>query len=73
MTQFRKYIESLAISTNSLLTWEGNTALMIERGRNGKPSSNVWRKAFTFDGKNVTVKVRGKVMGIVPLAQLVRG
>lgn len=70
MANFKKAMIALSVKTNSLLTWDGNTAFMIERGKNGKPSSNVWRKAFTFDGTNVTVKVRGKVMGIVPLSQI---
>lgn len=68
---FQKVIISLASRTNSLYEFDGeNVAHLIECGKDGKPSKNVWRKTLIFAEGNVTVKVRNKTMTVVPLSAL---
>ena len=72
MARFIKAMAALAAKTNCLFTFDeaSGTAYLIECGPNGRPARNVWRKAFTFDGVNVTVKVHGKTLRTFPLAQI---
>ena len=68
---FQETIISLAARTNSLYEFTGeNVAHMIERGRGGKPSENVWRKTFICRGDTVTVKYHGKTLAVKPLSAL---
>lgn len=68
---FQKVIISLASRTNSLYEFDGeNVAHLIERGKDGKPNKNVWRKTFILSGDKVTVKVRNQTMTVVPLSAL---
>ena len=69
--EFKKIIVSLASRTNSLYEFDGNNvAHLIECDKNGKPSKNVWRKTFILSGNNVTIKVHGKTLTVMPLAAL---
>jgi len=68
---FQNAIINLASRTNSLYEFDSeNVAHLIERGKDGKPSKNVWRKTFIFSDGKVTVKVHGKTLAVKPLSAL---
>jgi len=67
---FYEYAEALAKSTNSLIRWDDETyttCFLIEKQKDGKPSSSVWGTKLSFDGHCVTAKVHGKTYKPVPL------
>ena len=67
---FQTTMQNLAKKTNCLCSIEGNTAYLIEKDSSGRPSKDVWRKTFILSGNNVTVKVHGRTLTVVPLASL---